>query len=345
MPETSTATGGRPGPVVFTRGEAADLGIGRGALGGPRYPRVRRGLYAVPEALDGHPDHRILLAAAGLPQGVVLGGWAAARLHVLAARRRTAGAPGRLAPVAFTGRAADGGPAPVLLCAQPSVRLRRRDGVTVFRSALTDGERRVVGGVPVTSAVRTAFDLARTAPTEPAVVGLDALRAEGVLDGARWAELTALCSARRRWCGAAAATSAVGLSSAGVTSPALTRLRLLWVASGLPVPRTAAVVHLLGSGHAVPVDLLDARGGVAAGYDHGAAWSPADRSARAAEEELLAAAGLVVVRATAADLAGPAARAAWLARLAAAYRLAAGVRAARRRWLVLPAGEAFRTAG
>jgi hypothetical protein len=57
----------------------------------------------------------------------------------------------------------------------PGGDLREQPGLTVHRDLLADDEITDSGGVPVTTALRTAWDLARWLPTVEAVVAMDAL--------------------------------------------------------------------------------------------------------------------------------------------------------------------------
>ncbi|WP_454051289.1 hypothetical protein [Cellulomonas sp. Marseille-Q8402] len=300
---------------VRARGRRADVRAG--------YVRAARGVHAVAGADLEDPDIRIAVAATGAPAAVTLGGWAAARLHekhVLAhrARERRRQHPGRRVTEelpSFDGAPASGrGPVllPVLLLAPPEVRVTARHGQRLLRSAVLPGERTQVAGLPVTTPLRTAFDLARTVDVEDAVVGLDRLRALGLLDAS---ELDELLRERRGWKGVRAARRALAVSADGVESPQESRMRLLWLAAGLPTPRCNAVV-LDGDGRFVArVDLLDEGSGLVGEYD-GAVHAAADRrSADADRQERLHALGLEVIRATSVDLATPTSRARWQARL------------------------------
>ena len=65
------------------------------------------------------------------------------------------------------------------------VDLRSRDGLIVRRNRLRDDEYQVVEGVPVTTALRTAYDLARWADgLVEAVVAVDAMANQGGFDAA-----------------------------------------------------------------------------------------------------------------------------------------------------------------
>ncbi|WP_213281559.1 hypothetical protein [Cellulomonas hominis] len=232
----------------------------------------------------------------------------------------------------FDGVSASGRPAllPVLLLAPREVRLTARPGQRLLRSRVSPDERVLVDGIPVTAPVRTAFDVARTAGIEDAVAGLDRLRALGLLDVE---ELAGLVRRRGGWRGVGAARRALALSADGVESPQESRMRLVWLAAGLPVPRCNPVVLDADGRFVARVDVLDESSGLVAEYD-GAVHSGADRrSADADRQERLHAVGIEVLRATSADLATPTSRARWQARALAARRRALE-RRPRARWHV-----------
>ncbi|MGH3787386.1 MAG: DUF559 domain-containing protein [Pseudonocardiaceae bacterium] len=122
----------------------------------------------------------------------------------------------------------------------PGGDFRERPGLTVHRDLLADDEITDCGGVPVTTALRTAWDLARWLPTADAVVAMDALarigrfapgavlRIQGRYPRARW---------RRRVPGV------IDLSDPRAESPMETRSRLVLVLRGLPRPELQYTVY------------------------------------------------------------------------------------------------------
>ncbi len=104
---------------------------------------------------------------------------------------------------------------------------------------LLPGEATVVGGVPVTSPARTAFDLGRRPGLVSAVIAVDSLaRATGLtVDG-----VEPLIDAHRGARGMKQLRRALPLVDAGAESPQETRTRLVIVAAGLPKPQTQIVV-------------------------------------------------------------------------------------------------------
>lgn len=113
-------------------------------------------------------------------------------------------------------------------------------GIIVRNERLDSDEIVEIGGLPVTSAARTAFDLARHLPRDLAVRHLDALAREtgvaaedGLLVGERYPGARGLPRAR----------TALSLMDGGSESPQESRIRLILVDDGLPAPRTQVRVH------------------------------------------------------------------------------------------------------
>jgi len=122
----------------------------------------------------------------------------------------------------------------------PGGDLREQPGLTIHRDQLASDEIIDSGGAPVTTALRTAWDLARWLPTVEAVVALDALARiggfapqavlgiHGRYPRARW---------RRRVPGV------IDLSDPRAESPMETRSRLVLVLRGLPRPELQYPVY------------------------------------------------------------------------------------------------------
>lgn len=204
----------------LSRAQAAAFGVRAGELRGPLWRAPLRGVHewAFVDALD--PATRARQAALVLPEGAAIGGWAAAHL---------------LGAVDLDGLAADGEtPLPVLLCLPRADRIRRPAGVRPFRSNLGEEDVVVVDGVPVTSSVRTAFDLARLARSRTeGVTAVDAvLRATDVTV----AQLSGYIEQHRRWRGVPRARQVALLADHRAASCGESRLRLLWMDAGLPRP-------------------------------------------------------------------------------------------------------------
>ena len=108
-------------------------------------------------------------------------------------------------------------------------------GVITGRDTLLTAEVTRVRGMPVTTAERTAFDLARRGPAGLAVERLDALaRATGFTTG----DVTAVLDAHPGVRGRRRVPDLLDLVDAGAQSPKETWLRLLLIEAGFPRPRT-----------------------------------------------------------------------------------------------------------
>ncbi|OJZ74011.1 hypothetical protein BRW65_10985 [Mycobacterium paraffinicum] len=124
-------------------------------------------------------------------------------------------------------------------------------GVLTRRGALLDGETQIVGGYPVSTPERTAFDIGRRGAVRSAVARLDALaRATGFKadDVLRVARCHPGSPGLRRL------ETALGLVDPGAQSPRESYLRLLLIDAGLPRPRTR--IPVLGE-DGIPVAFLD----------------------------------------------------------------------------------------
>jgi hypothetical protein len=267
------------------------------------------------------PTARALAAWAVLP-AAPLGGWAAA--HLLGVHD-------------MDGRDAAGRPLPVPVCPGRSGRLRPRTGLRLLRSALEEADVVEVDGVLVTSPLRTAFDLARTAPTLwQAVEEVDCV----FRDRDPWflEALAAYAAARPRWVGIDQARRATALATVHSRSRGESWLRLVWVlAAGLPPPLLNTPVRV-DDGHLVATpDLLDEASGLAGEYDGRTHRTATQQHADAVRGELMAGVGLTPVRATAVDRGSAPLMA---RRLLSSHALA--LTAGRRTWWVAPpgAGEA-----
>jgi hypothetical protein len=177
-----------------------------------RNPAWRRLFHDVYICADATVDHLTLCQAAALllPAGAALSHRSAAMLY-------GANILARDQPVEATAAAG----------------LRSQPGLRVARSRLDQTDLLRRGGLPVTSPLRTAFDLARSLDRTAAVVGVDALLFRRVI---KHDTLRAYIAGRSRWPGVRAATAALDLARVDVESPMETRLRLAIVHGGLPEP-------------------------------------------------------------------------------------------------------------
>jgi hypothetical protein len=184
-------------------------------LRGPRYRRLFPDIYLLtgaPTDLAARSQAALLLA----PGRCALSGYSAAEL--LGAGCAPAGANVEL----------------TVLCGD----LRERPGLSIHRDLLADDE--ILDPLGVTTALRTAWDLARWLPTVEAVVAMDALgrvggftpqavlRIQSRYPRARW---------RRR------VPAVIDLSDPRAESPMETRSRLVLVLRGLPRPELQYTVY------------------------------------------------------------------------------------------------------
>jgi very-short-patch-repair endonuclease len=128
---------------------------------------------------------------------------------------------------------------------------RSPPGIQTHGDRIEDDEIELIGGVPVTSPVRTALDFACWYPTMTAVAGIDALaRAIDI----KAADVELLVRKYRRRKGIGRARQAVELFDAGAQSPKESWLRVVLIQAGLPRPQTQVpVINEFGS----PIAYLD----------------------------------------------------------------------------------------
>lgn len=112
---------------------------------------------------------------------------------------------------------------------------RSPSGLLVRNETLADDEITTVAGIPVTTRVRTAFDLGRYLPRDEAITRLDSLMYAQVFS----IEDVLLLAKRYRGArGLKALRAALPLVDGGAASPRETWLRLLYIDAGLPRPTT-----------------------------------------------------------------------------------------------------------
>lgn len=176
---------------------------------------------------------RIASAAQILPPGAVISGWTAAWMHGVDVRRSVTILP------------------EVTLRRETGVSLRQ--GVALRHALLPPADVDWIGGIPVTTPLRTAFDLARRPNLVEGVVGLDALLYARLID---LDAMRAYIEEHPRWRGVRVAARALELAEPKAESPMETRLRLVIVLSDLPRPEAQ-------------IELSDAYGNVVGRLDLG----------------------------------------------------------------------------
>ena len=168
------------------------------------------------------------------------------------------------------------------------------NGILTHRVALDDDEICRVGGLPVTTPARTAFDLGRRNGLATAVVRLDALaNATGVTP----AEVAALASRRIGAPGTVQLRKALDLMDAGAESPQETRTRLVLIESGFKRPQTQIPVYDERGYPFARVDMGWEDAKVAVEYDGKQHWTDPKRRAHDIDKSVeLAEMGWLVIR-------------------------------------------------
>jgi hypothetical protein len=262
-------------------------GVSRGSLAGPGWTRVAPSMHRRTITGELSTTQRILDAAASLPDGGAIGGWAAA--YPLGADWLDGRDDRTMATL------------PILLCVGERVCRRAPNGVVYSRAPLSNSEVISVRGVRLTHPVRTAFDGARRADSlEEAIVFLDILLAYGLIDKSA---VERDLHRRSRWSGVRQVRQAVGSARVGIRSPWESRLRFLWhFDAGLPMPLINVPVfdprgRLLG----IP-DLFDPEAGLVAEFDGAGHRDRGQHRKDNVREELFEEHNLTVVRADSLDL-------------------------------------------
>ncbi|GHE08598.1 hypothetical protein GCM10011381_09690 [Klenkia taihuensis] len=263
---------------VFLGAGAVQAGLlTREQLRSSAWRRVLRGVY-VDAALADHPEHRLRAVELLAPPTAVLAGRTAAWLHGVDTAWEEAH--------------------PVEVVVPPGARWGPVAGVRIRHARLAAGDVVRIGRRRVTSAVRTAADIARSGPPAETVPVLDPLLSRtGALVSDVW---RAVGSGR----GCADAREALTRVDQLAESPQESRVRLLLWAAGLRPVSQHVVVDAQGR-FVARVDLAFPEQRVAVEYD---GWWHAERGQFARDRRrlnALQAAGWRVLHVTAADLHDP----------------------------------------
>jgi hypothetical protein len=263
-----------PGVFIGSHAIAAGL-ISKRQLRSLGYRRLVHGVYADPSL---PVDHQLRSRAVALllPDGAAIGGHSAAAWH---------GAPF----AAVTDPVTVVGPADLVWAGPRGVRVHRSRGVVPI---VRDAE-----GVPVTSPLRTAWDVAALEPLGTSVAALDAMvKSEAVCVP----DLQTMCAAGTgRW-GVTRVRRAVGLVDARAESPPESRVRVALVLAGLtPVPQYE--VHEAGR-RLGRVDLAFPAARIAVEYEGAYHFEDGQIVRDDARYARLRAAGWTVIRLSSADL-------------------------------------------
>lgn len=177
----------------------------------------------------------------------------------------------------------------------------RISGIVARRARLALGDVWTRRGIPVSTPAATALRLAAVLPRDSAVAAVDQLICTGVIDLERVRSL----AANARGPGSARARAVVALADGLAESPQETRLRLLLIRSGLPVPTAQFVVTDANGRFVARVDFAWPEQKLAVEYD--GLWHAEARQFAKDRQRLnrLQAAGWQVIFVTAADLHDP----------------------------------------
>lgn len=229
---------------VFTVAEGRELGVERWHLRSKRrWRRVGPGLYAPARSADG-PLLQLAAATLRLPAVAAFGGLTAAWLHGI-----------------------DVPPCdPVEVIVPKGVGVSSRSGMRVSRARLPAPDVAVVGTLRATTMLRTLEDLGRFLPVVEATVIADMALHAGLVERSAFVQRAHTRSGGR---GVANLRRVVGLVEPKAESPMETRLRLVIVLDGLPVPEAQAPIYD-EYGHLIArVDLYYPRQRLAIEYDGG----------------------------------------------------------------------------
>jgi very-short-patch-repair endonuclease len=229
-------------PFRASRAIAAER-VSGSMLRGAQWRRLYFDVYIHASAFD-PDDHDMWCAGAALilTGGACLGGWSAAHLWGVS-----------VAPAN----------APVWVNVPLRGRMRSQNRLHLRRTPLGPTDRDRVRTLPVTSGVRTAFDLARCLPEPEALIALDALCHELV----KVDELERLATDRWSWPGTCQLRTLLPLIEPATESPMETRVRLLIIRARLPRPEVQVEVRS-AEGHFIGrVDLGYRRWKIAIEYE------------------------------------------------------------------------------
>lgn len=195
-------------------------------LRGSAWVTLRRGVYVEASVLARaatHAERRHAVDVAGLLVALdgdgVAGGRSAARIWGLTLVRASSEL--------------------VVVSADPTVTAHRRGGYTVRKAAVPQRHRRVRHGVPVTSAARTAVDLAREATLVEGVVVVDSVLRAGLASLPQLHDVLGECYC---WPGIAQAQRAVRFADPKSESVLESVSRVAMDTEGLPAPRTQVAI-------------------------------------------------------------------------------------------------------
>ncbi|MEZ5118189.1 MAG: hypothetical protein R2737_18180 [Candidatus Nanopelagicales bacterium] len=282
----------------FTVGARGRDGVGRGAFRAARFRTPTRGVRVrvdAPDDLIGQVRALSLVA----PEGTAAFGLTAARLHRLPLPAWATRDP---QPVHLTARVRARPPKPDGRSYGSGAAKMQRPQARWHRVELRDDDYLVHDGVLVTTPARTFVDLAAILRLPDLVAVADAVVRDGQ---ATRDELRAMVRRHRGRRGVRVARRALELLDPRSESPQESRLRVVLIESGLPVPIPQLVVRAPAGGFIARVDLGYPRWRIAVEYDGAYHADPRQRERDASRRTLLREHGWYVVEVTARDLRDP----------------------------------------
>ncbi|MFB9237357.1 DUF559 domain-containing protein [Plantactinospora siamensis] len=202
----------------------ADGLLSRRKLEGRMWRRLLPDVYVHADAFC-PDDHRMWCDAVALvlPQGAAIGGLSAAFLWGVDLLPRS---PAQTRAVS--------------VAVPLAVSMRRHERITAAHTRLDPGDVVRFANLPVTSPVRTAFDLGRRAPLADALIAVDALLHRRTL---KLPALIRYATERAGWPRVTLLRQVLTLAEPLAESPMESRLRLLIIDAGLPRPVAQHDVH------------------------------------------------------------------------------------------------------
>jgi very-short-patch-repair endonuclease len=229
--------------TMFSGGDAVTDGLLTPAdLRSRAWQQVLRGIYTDAAITLTHRHRCLAVARFVLPDGGVIAGRSAAYLY---------------------GARLVGPTDPVEILVPPTARIRSRGDLVVHTGVLPAAERQAGAALPLTTPLRTCWDLAQWLDPMEAVVHVDALAAARSVDLAQFRQLAKGHQSERGW---RRALRVATLADSGAASPPESRLRVRLVLAGIPKPVTQFVIAHNGR-FVARVDLAWPECGVAVEYD------------------------------------------------------------------------------
>lgn len=279
---------------------------------GPHWRRSSRGLYVPVDVDSAVPEQRVIEAAAVIPEGGAITGWAA--LNWLGGRW-------------FGGTTPNGTQRPIVI-ASAARDIRPQPGIRLCAERLDPADIAIVDGVPVTVAARSVFFEMRYAPTWRRGVAYVDMAAADDLVSIR--ELALYIARHPGWTGVALPRKGVVLADENSWSPPEVTMRLVWkLDADRPRPWCNRPVFDLYGRHLGTPDLIDPWAGVVGEYDGALHLKASAKSRDLDREEVFRSHGLEYVTMVAPDLRDPRA---FIERLDSTYRRAERRPTSDRRW-------------